>query len=170
MLVVVSGLPGTGKSTIANALGTALGLPVLSVDPIESAILGSGLPQSFETGYAAYLVAQTVADENLRLGLGSVVDAVSSVEAGRDMWREIAARHSIPLRVIVCVVPDEATHRERLAARDRRLASGEPSWAQVQEQRSEWQPWPERHLTLNSTRPSDENVAAALDFVAAPAS
>ena len=32
-LIVVSGAPGTGKSTIAAALGAALRFPVLSLDP-----------------------------------------------------------------------------------------------------------------------------------------
>jgi predicted kinase len=44
-LVVVSGAPGTGKSTIARELGTALRLPVLSLDPIKEAladVLGLG--------------------------------------------------------------------------------------------------------------------------------
>ena len=44
-LIVVSGAPGTGKSTIAAALGAALRLPVLSLDPIKEAladVLGLG--------------------------------------------------------------------------------------------------------------------------------
>jgi predicted kinase len=44
-LIVVSGAPGTGKSTIANALGAALRFPVLSLDPVKEAladVLGLG--------------------------------------------------------------------------------------------------------------------------------
>ena len=41
MLIVMAGLPGTGKSTVAEASAAALGLPVVSVDPIESAILSA---------------------------------------------------------------------------------------------------------------------------------
>jgi predicted kinase len=44
-LIVVSGAPGTGKSTIAAALGAALRFPVLSLDPIKEAladVLGLG--------------------------------------------------------------------------------------------------------------------------------
>ena len=42
---MVSGAPGTGKSTIARELGAALGFPVLSLDPIKEAladVLGLG--------------------------------------------------------------------------------------------------------------------------------
>jgi adenylylsulfate kinase-like enzyme len=44
-LIVVSGAPGTGKSTIAAALGAALRFPVLSLDPVKEAladVLGLG--------------------------------------------------------------------------------------------------------------------------------
>ena len=44
-LIVVSGAPGTGKSTIAAALGAALRFPVLSLDPVKEAladVLGPG--------------------------------------------------------------------------------------------------------------------------------
>ena len=37
-LIVVSGAPGTGKSTIAAALGAALRFPVLSLDPAVTAV------------------------------------------------------------------------------------------------------------------------------------
>jgi predicted kinase len=44
-LIVVSGAQGTGKSTIADALGAGLRFPVLSLDPIKEAladVLGLG--------------------------------------------------------------------------------------------------------------------------------
>jgi adenylate kinase family enzyme len=62
-IIVVSGLPGSGKSTVAEGIAEQLMVPILSVDPIESSIIRSGITQSFETGLAAYLVAETLAAE-----------------------------------------------------------------------------------------------------------
>src|SRR3954447_26027131 len=74
VLVVVSGLPGTGKTAVAAELAARLGAVHLSVDPIEDALLGAGLPPSCETGVAAYEAARAVAEQNLALGLTVVAD------------------------------------------------------------------------------------------------
>ena len=168
MLIVLSGLPGTGKSAIAEGLARAFAIPVLSVDRIESAIIRAGLPRGVETGYAAYMVAETVADATLHLGLGCVIDAANYVEPGRDLWRRLAARAGSTMKVIVCTLPDEDTHRARLNARDRDLARGEPTWDDVETQRAEWTPWEEQHLVLDSTRPIETNLAEALRYVRSP--
>ena len=166
MLIVLSGMPGTGKSAIADGIASARRVPVFSVDPIESEIVRAGIPASFETGLAAYLVAEALADRNLAAGLDVVIDAVNSVEEARDMWRELAARHAVELRIIECVASDEDLHRSRLASRRRGLALTEPSWDDVERRRAEWTTWPEPHLTLDSADPIDVNLAKALDHVA----
>jgi len=165
MLIVVSGLPGTGKSEIAEGLARARGFPVLSVDPIESAMLRAGLPQTFETGLAAYLVAETLADQFLAHGQSAVIDAVNSVEPARDQWRALAAKHGVRLVVIECVLSDPELHRARLAQRDRALAVGEPSPQAVEDRRAEWSPWREAHLTLDAVEDRVANLERAVAWV-----
>jgi predicted kinase len=77
MLILVSRLPGTGKSAVAAELAARLGAVHLSIDPIEDALLGAGLPPSWETGVAAYEAARAVAEQNLTRGRTVVVDAVN---------------------------------------------------------------------------------------------
>ena len=166
MIIVLSGLPGTGKSAIADGIGRALRLSVLSVDPIESAIVGAGIDRSFETGLAAYVVAEAVADRNLAGGLDVVIDAVNAVEPARDTWRALARRHESRLVLIECVLSDRTVHAARLAQRDRGLAIPEPSWDDVERRRAEWTSWPEPHLTLNALDSVEVNVAKALDYFA----
>jgi predicted kinase len=165
VLIVVSGLPGTGKSTVARLVARARRAAVLSVDPIESAVVRAGMAQSFATGLAAYLVVEAVADELLAAGFDVVVDAVSSVEPARDMWRHLAARHAVAMRVIVCETGDEVLARARLAGRDRGLAIDEPSWEDHEERRREWAPWPEAHLVLDGGSPADDNAGRALAWL-----
>ncbi|WP_456582145.1 AAA family ATPase [Blastococcus sp. SYSU DS0510] len=91
MSVVVSGLPGTGRSAVAAALAARIGASHLSLDPIEDALLGVGFRRGWKTGVAACEVARVVAEQNLSLDTSVVVDAVSDSEPARETWRVAAA-------------------------------------------------------------------------------
>jgi predicted kinase len=168
VLIVMSGLAGSGKSAIADAIGRARGCPVLSVDPIEAAIVRSGVPRSFETGLAAYVVAEAIADAHLAQGLDVVIDAANYAEPGRAIWRALAVKHGLSPRIIECIVSDAGLHADRVASRQRGLAIAEPSWTDVEYQRAEWRPWPEAHLTLDTVDAVELNVARALAYLNGP--
>ncbi len=141
-LIAMAGLPGAGKSTIAEVLGGRLGAPVVSVDPIESAILRAGISSEQPTGLAAYLVAETIAEGVLASGRTVIVDAVNAVEAARLQWRDLAARSGVALRVIEVVCSDADLHRERLAKRTRNLPHlDEVTWRAVEQSVDGYQPW-----------------------------
>lgn len=163
VLVVMSGLPGSGKSSIAERVGRELGAPVLSVDPIEAAMWRCGIPPSFATGVAAYEVAAVLAAEQLAVGLTVVVDAVSAVEVARGMWRRVAAGAGCELAVIEVVCSDHDVHRTRLAARRRAIPGfPETTWAEVEQRRAEWEPWTDERLVIDTVRDLDATVAEAL--------
>jgi predicted kinase len=166
MLIVMAGLPGSGKSAVAVAVGRALKFPVLSVDPIEAAMCRAGIDRTQPTGLAAYVVVEAVASDILALGQGVVVDAVNAVTPARQMWRELARTHETELRWIEVECSDLDLHRKRLETRNRgRGAVSEPSWTDVQLLRSEYEPWTEERLFLDTTRELTTNVALALRYV-----
>jgi predicted kinase len=150
-LIVVAGLPGSGKSTVAEALSRVLSLPVFSIDPIEAAMWRGGLAKA-ETGVAAYEVAIALAGEHLRLGHSVIVDAVNPIEAPRAAWRDLAATHRADLRIIECVCSDETVHRQRIEARVRNIAGmPEVTWDRVLQRRSEYEPWTNQRLVLDTS-------------------
>jgi predicted kinase len=169
LLVVTAGLPAAGKSTIAEVVGNRLGLPVLSVDPIEAAILSAGIGAEQPTGLAAYLVAETMAEGVLASGRGVVIDAVNAVEPARDQWVRLAARQGAQLRFLEVVCSDPEVHRERLAARQGRHAMADAAFA-VEQSLDEWEPWTGEaaampRVTLDSVRPLGVNIEQALAFL-----
>ncbi|HEV2458090.1 MAG TPA: AAA family ATPase [Ktedonobacterales bacterium] len=167
-LIAMSGLPGSGKSTIAERLAEQLRIPVFSVDPIESAMLKAGIAQSFETGLAAYLVAEVLASEQLKLGISVIIDAVNAEEEGKDVWRGLAHRHGLTLTILEVVVSDEALHQGRLESRVRNLHGfGEVTWERVEARRASSTEWKEPTLRVDSTHDIEANVSEALRFIQA---
>jgi predicted kinase len=165
-LIVLSGLPGSGKTVLAEGLSRALSVPIFSVDPIEAAMWRAGLDKA-ETGLAAYEVARVLADEHLRLRHSVIVDAVNAVEAPRSAWRKLAAKHRIRLKVIECVVSDETMHRQRIEARVRSIAAThELTWANLLQRRAEYEAWTDPRLVLDTSHTSPAQLLAqALSYL-----
>jgi predicted kinase len=165
-LMLVSGLPGSGKSTVADGLSRSLSIPVFSIDPIEAAMWRNGIARD-QTGIAAYEVAAALADEQLRLGHSVIVDAVNPIEAPRQGWRNLAAKYRPDLKIIECVCVNETTHRQRIETRIRNI-EGVPEipWSRVLERRAEYEPWTDERLTLDtSDDPPEQLLADALNYV-----
>ena len=160
MLIVISGLPGTGKSAVAAGLAARSAAVHVSIDPIEDALLGSGLPAARETGVAAYEAARAVAEQNLALGLTVVVDAVNDSEPARYTWRAAAATTGTHLAFVVLVLDDLVEHRRRLETRRRDLAHlPEPSWDEVMARANAYAPWSDGEcMRLDARRSVDELV------------
>ena len=166
LLVVVSGLLATGKSTIAEAVAAELRAPVFSVDPLEATLWRAGIGPEQRSGYAAYDLLETLADAQLGRRQSAVLDAVSAHESIREAWRRVAARHGAPVRTLVCACRDPVLHRRRLEARRRDIAGWpEPTWEEVEEVRARFEPWADEHLVLDAVDPAEDNVRAALDYV-----
>jgi predicted kinase len=166
-LIVMSGLPGSGKSTLSERIAEHLKLPIFSVDPIESAIIKAGIVKSFETGYAAYLVAEILATEQVKLGSSVVIDAVNAEDEAKQVWIDCAGRLNIPLVVIECVLKDGSLHRTRIESRIRGLHGiDEITWERVQERRRAYTAWKQDILSVEMSGDTDENLESALDFIA----
>jgi len=159
VLLVISGLPGTGKSTVAAAVARQLEAVHLSVDEVEDAMLGAGLPRDFTTGVAAYEAVRAAAEQNLSLGHCVVVDAVNDSGAARLTWINAAQAMDAELLFVVLTAPPRPEHQRRLASRTRRLLHvPEPTWEQVEARAASYEPWGHGCLLLDSGEPIETVV------------
>lgn len=170
MLIAMAGLPGAGKSTIGQVLAGRLGIPVVSVDPIETAILSAGIAADQPTGLAAYLVAETLAKTVIVSGTGIVIDAVNAVNPAREQWVNLAERLNEPLRFIEVICSDPTLHRERIESRERLLPHLELTWNAVEQSLEDYAEWTGpsaaiARITLDSVEPLGVNIDRALAFL-----
>jgi predicted kinase len=164
-LIIISGLPGSGKSTLAEAVAQKLKLPIFSVDPIESSIIKSGIKKSFETGLAAYLIAETLAFEHLKLGTSVIIDAVSPVKESREMWHGLSKKFDTQLIIIECVLNHEI-HKKRIESRIRNMHGiPEVTWDDVENRHKEYLPWNEERLIVDSANGVEENLDKVVEYI-----
>ncbi len=159
-LVVVSGLPGTGKSSIAKPLARRLGAPYLRIDTIEQGLVDSDeLPASPVA--AGYIVASRLVDDQLGLGLDAVVECVNPLTNTRDGWHAIAEGRGTWLLEVELICSDVAEHRRRVENREVDVPGLVlPDWQQVIDR--EYEPWERDHLILDTAALS---VAESVDLI-----
>lgn len=162
-LIVVSGLPGAGKTSIAEVVAARTRSVHLSIDAVEESILACGLPSGWQVGVAAYEAARAMAEQNLRLGHDVVVDAVNDSEPARQTWRSAAARTGAHIAFVYLVISDVREHERRLSSRDRGLVwVGEPTWADVQRRRADYAAWSDEVLELDTSGRTPGEIAKTL--------
>jgi predicted kinase len=163
IVIQMHGEPGSGKSTVANALAPLIDAVVLDKDVIKSALLRVGAPEGLAAS-AAYEAYFDLARDLLRQRRSVILDNPVFWPSIERHWMQLAAEAASPLVLIECACPDRGELNRRLATRDAResqprgpLALDPHSGAVA----TAYQP----RLVLDTTRPLADLVAQALDYV-----
>src|SRR5262249_43954361 len=139
VLIVLGGLPGVGKTTIARELASAIGAVHIRIDSIEQAIRASSVApvQMDDMGYR---VGYAIAADNLRLGRSVIADSVTPLPVTRDAWLAVAAAAGVPALEVEIVCLDRSVHRRRVELREVDVHGLTlPTWRDVVER--DYRPW-----------------------------
>jgi predicted kinase len=174
LLVLTTGLPATGKSTMAEVAGRALGAPVLGHDwvmsglrphaEVQEALDTMGLRGHRGVGWS---LLWALARSQLRLGTSVVLDGVArgpEVETTRRVAREEGARSL----VVMTTCHDAALHRVRVEGRQRLIPNWyELDWDHVERARGSWIAPDDVDLVLEAAEPLDQNAARVQSLLTA---
>jgi aminoglycoside phosphotransferase family enzyme/predicted kinase len=168
-LILVGGLPGTGKSTLANALAQHAGFRVIRSDVIRKELAGVGGEECrSEFGQGIYTAEWTKrtyahclrqAEERLFHGERVLVDANFREEKQRRMFLDAALRWSVPTIFLLCETEPELV-RARLAKR-----SGDASdadWSVYENAVVTWEELGPKTRSRLQTINTDEALESAL--------
>lgn len=157
MLIVLSGLPGVGKTTIARELARSLGAVHVRVDSIEQALRRAGA----DVGGEGYAVAHAVTRDNLRIGRTVVADSVNPWPLTRDEWRALARAHGVPVLEVEIVCADAHEHRRRVESRVADIPGHRlPTWQDVIDR--DYRPWARPRLVVDTSRQGVEDCVRGI--------
>ncbi|WP_199432268.1 bifunctional aminoglycoside phosphotransferase/ATP-binding protein [Qaidamihabitans albus] len=162
-LVIVGGLPGTGKSTLAGLVADELGAVLISSDRLRKELAGVSPHDSRAAEYGAgiYSRAHTEhtyaellrrAEELLSLGETVVLDASWIRAADRQAATETAARVHSEVVSLRCAAPAEVT-AQRIRERYGDVSDADPRVAAAMA--AEADPWPDATEIPTTGAPSE---------------
>ncbi len=145
-LLIFSGLPGAGKSTLARAVAKSSGAVYLRIDTIEQALRDLC---ELDVEGEGYRLAYRLAADNLLLGRDVIADSCNPLELTRREWETVAREADAEFLNIEVVCSDLSEHQQRIESRVSEVPGLVlPTWSEVQAR--EYHPWKSDRLILDT--------------------
>ncbi|HUC04593.1 MAG TPA: AAA family ATPase [Acidimicrobiales bacterium] len=169
----MTGVPGSGKSVLAESAASRLGCAVIghdwtmaglrAVPPVWTSMEGLGHTAFRSVGWS---VMWSLARAQLRAGRSVVLDGVAR-QGEVDDARALAVDTGARGLVVLTTLADVALHRARIARRRRHIPHWpELTWESVERSRTLFEPPEDVDLVIDASLPVATNVAALLDLLA----
>ncbi|MCV2402239.1 AAA family ATPase [Marinomonas sp. C2222] len=146
ILYIFSGLPASGKSTLAKLLASKTSSMYVRVDTIEQALKDlCGLQVEAE----GYQLSYRLIEENLALGISCIADSCNTIALSRHEWQSVADNLGVKFVNIEVCCSDKKEHEDRVSSRKSDINNLTlPNWQQVQNRH--YEPWQTDIITIDT--------------------
>ena len=163
VLVLMAGVTGTGKSTLANRLGRAQGWPVIDKDTAKSTLLAQAVAEDVAAPLAYDLMfaeARDLLGQGYSVILDSPASSPMSVSNASIIAQEVQAR----LKVVLCTA-DRTLREARLRARTPMLSQPDRPDELPMDEASRYEYLPSDTLTVDTSGSMDEVLTEVAAYV-----
>ncbi len=149
MLILLTGLPGTGKSTIANLLAEKTGGLVINSDTLRKELFPvKRTYSSIETGIVIQETERLVREALLE-NKTVILDALFTKQDARDKYQKLAQELKVSFKVILVGAP-ESLIKERLDERSLVNDSSEATFEIYLDRKKHFEAVNGEHLTITN--------------------
>lgn len=150
-LVVLSGLPGTGKSHLAHLLSKRTPVVIIRTDQVRKILFPRPSYAGAESGLV-FEVSHALIEELLMRGKSVVFDATNLVESNRRILYRIAERTRAKLLIVETVASDEVVARrlEQWRKSEGERFSSDATWEIYERMKATQEPIKGPHLTVDT--------------------
>ncbi|MGR4989408.1 AAA family ATPase [Vibrio rotiferianus] len=145
VLYIFSGLPASGKSTLAKLLARKIGAMYLRVDTVEQ-----GLRDLCNVKVEGYRLSYRVIRDNLELGVSCIADSCNPIELTRQEWQQVdESVDAVFVNIEVCC-SDSDEHEYRVNTRASEVANLRlPNWDQVRNRH--YEAWTDNVIRIDTS-------------------
>ncbi|MBL6448763.1 AAA family ATPase [Fulvivirga sp. 29W222] len=155
MIVLITGLPGSGKSYLAEQLASRIDADYVNSDQVRKR-LGAMGKYNLQDKLEVYRKMVSLAENSLRKGRAVVVDATFYLQSTRNIFIALARKYTSVIHMIV-VYADEGLIKKRLSLPRK---NSEADFAVYERVKAEFEAFTFPHLELEST---DDNINTMLN-------
>ena len=161
ILFIFSGLPGSGKSTIAQSVSKITKAVYLRIDTIEKGIIELC---NFNVQGEGYRLAYRIIEDNLKIGNNVISDQCNPINLTRNEFNNIAISNNCKYLNIEIICSNEEEHKKRIDNR-----KYPPTWNEILKRKYDknygymyYEPWEEEHIMIDTYNKSIEECTKEL--------
>ncbi len=184
-LIIITGVPGCGKSTLSTGLFDKSGrklnkglLDLIQATYIDKDAINDAFSTEIRSGQlydnlriGVYKIMDNLAYKNLIIGNSVLIDATYQSEIQNPEWikryGDMVKKLGAKLKLIRCIAPENIV-KQRLIARNlerdkHKLSS--TGWKEFLQKEPIKIPWPSNDLVIDTSKDFNENIKIVLDYL-----
>lgn len=161
MIVLICGLPGTGKTFLSNKLSQYINSTVLSTDKIRKELIQKPTYTPWERALI-YDVLFLLAKYLHSSGINCILDGTFNMEKSRREIKDLLNLSNDQFYIIECICPEDLIITRLLLRKDDYSDATVSIYLKM---KKIYEPVKQKHMSINTSKPVDKNIDRILRYI-----